>query len=161
MTASLTIDRSNLSLGDLVFGQNPSTTGFVLAPGLSFGTVTWRKHTEEEQNVAGRQLIDYVRDTSIISGTVEIYGSNEADLQSKISEAIAALTQVDATLGFQTFTLTFSHGGTLYRCTATEPGDVSPGDDGVFDDVAMDNGNFMQPLSFTIVRNPIPVLGPI
>lgn len=162
MAGTLTIDRTNLGLGDLVFGNDPET-GFVLAPGLSFGTITWRKNTqgEDQFNVAGRQLIDYCRASTTVAGTVEIYGASEADLQSKIGEAITALTQVDGTSGFQTFTITFSHGGTLYRCTATEPGDVTPGDDGVFDDVAMDNGNFIQALGFAIVRDPIPLLGPV
>lgn len=159
MTASLTVDRSNLSLPDLVFGQDLAT-GFVIAPGLSFGTVTWRKHTEQSDNIAGRQLIDYVRDASVVSGTALIAGTNETSLQSRISEAITALTQVDATLGFQTFTLTFTHGAAVYSCTATEPGDITPGDDGVFDDMLME-GNFIQPLGFTIVRNPIALSGPI
>lgn len=158
MTVSLVIDRSALSLTDLTFGRD-SDTGFVLAPGLSFGTVTWRKQTSEQSNVPGRAMGDYTRDTSIVAGTVEIYGTDEVDLANKIGEAIEAMTQTAS--GFTPFTITFNHGAAVYQCTATEPGDVTPGEDGVFDDVAMDNGNFMQMLTFSIVRDPIPLQGPI
>lgn len=161
MATSLTIDRSNLpgSLPDLVFDQDYSS-GFVLLPGLSFGTVTWRKKTDQADNVAGRQLIDYTRETSVVSGAVMICGTTATDLQNKIGEAITALTQVDDTAGFAPFGLTFTQGTAVYSCNATEPGDVTPGEDGAFDDTLMED-YFIQPLTFAIVRNPIPTAGPI
>lgn len=158
--ATLTIDRSNLSLSDLVFGTDPST-GYVLAPGLSFGTVTWRKATSDAPNVADREMTDYTRDTASISGGVDLYGTSESNLQTKLGVVIAALTQVDATNGFQKFPVTFTHGAAVYSATVTEPGDVTPGDeDGVFPDDTMD-GYFILPVRFVLVRNPIALAGPL
>lgn len=160
MAGTLTVSRANLSLGNLVFGADAST-GFVLSPGLSFGTIDWRKtYPPSPANVAGRQMIDCVREASVIEGAVDLYAVSETDLQDKIGEVITALTQVDATAGFQTFTVTFAHGTALYRATVTEPGTVTPGADGVFDDEQMD-GYFMQSLGFVLPRDPIPLLGPI
>src|SRR4051812_40290154 len=99
MGATLTIDRTNLTLSALVIGTDTSS-GYTLDPAVKLGEITWRKHTEEEQNVAGRQLIDYVRDTTEASGSITVYGTSETDLQTKLGVLVTALTQVDATLGF-------------------------------------------------------------
>lgn len=161
MAATLTIDRSNLALADLVVGAD-AATGYTLDPGLSIGSVTWRKHVEQEANVAGRQLIDYVRDVSAVSGSITCHGTSEADLQAKLSALITALTQVDATLGFQTFTMTYTHGAAVYQWTCTEPADCTiggEGSSGALNDMEM--AQYLQPLGFTIVRDPIPLSGPI
>lgn len=158
MAATLTIDRTNLTLAALVVGTD-TTTGYTLDPALKLGDITWRKRTEESANVAGRQLIDYVRESTEASGSITVYGSTETDLQTKLGALITALTQVDATLGFQSFTMTYAHGAATYQWTCTEPADCTIGTAGAADD--MELANFMQAVSWTVVRDPIPLQGPI
>lgn len=158
MSATLTIDRSNLSLADLVIGADV-TSGFTLDPALKIGDVTWRKRVEESNNVAGRQMTDYTRDTTEVVGSITCHGDDEEDLQDRLAEIIAALTQVDDTAGFQSFTMTYTHGAAVYRWKCTEPADCVPGASGQIEDAEM--AAFMQPVGFTIVRNPIPLDGPI
>lgn len=158
MAATLTIARTNLSLSALVLGQDVST-GFTLDPQLSIGDVTWRKRTEEQDNVAGRYMTDYVRAASEVRGSVTCYGDDEEDLQDRLAEIITALTQVDATLGFQEFNMTYTHGTAVYKWACTEPADLTPGVSGTLEDSEM--ANLMQPVGFVIVRNPIPIEGPI
>lgn len=164
MAATLTIDRSNLGLADLVIGTNDAT-GFTLDPSFSMGTVSWRKATSEAPNVPGRTMGDYTRDTMVTTGSIKCYGlDTDTDptvgLQSRISEVITALTQVDPTEGFRPFTMTYTHGTAVYKWTCTEPGDCSPGDDGgVLSDMEMAD-NF-QSIHFANVRDPIPLEGPI
>lgn len=159
MGATLTIDRTNLSLTDLVIGTD-TTTGYTLDPGLKLGDVTWRKHTEESENVAGRQLIDYVRDSTEVRGSITVHGMSETDLQTKMGALITALTRVDDTLGFQAFPMTYTHGAAVYQWTCTEPGDLTIGSStDQLDDMEM--ASFLQSVGFVIVRDPIPLAGPI
>lgn len=157
MGATLTIDRTNLSLAALVIGTDTSI-GYTLDPSLKLGDVIWRKHTEESQNVAGRQLIDYVRESTEAVGSITIHGTSETDLQTKLGALITALTQVDATLGFQPFTMTYTHGAATYQWTCTEPADCTLGAATVDD---MEMANFLQAVTWTVVRDPIPLAGPI
>lgn len=161
MSATLTIDRSNLpgSLPDLVIGQDVAS-GFTLDPALSIGAVTWRKRIADvSDNVAGRQMIDCVRETAEVRGSITCHGDDEDDLQDRLAEIITALTQVDPTAGFQTFTMTYDHGSAAYKWTCTEPGDCTPGISSELNDQEM--AALMQPVGFVIVRNPIPLQGPI
>lgn len=158
MSATLTIDRSNLSLEDLVIGQDVSS-GFTLDPQLSIGDVTWRKRTEEADNVAGRYMGDYAREFSEVRGSITCYGDDEEDLQDRLAEIITALTQGAQTAAFQPFPMTYTHGAAVYQWTCTEPGDCTPGASGTLDDTEM--AALMQPVGFVIVRNPIPIQGPI
>src|SRR4051812_31765770 len=158
MAATLTISRANLSLADLVVGSD-YTTGYTLDPALKLGDIIWRKHVEESQNVAGRQMIDYVREATEAAGSITVYGSNETDLQTKLGTLITALTQVDVTLGFQSFTMTYAHGAATYQWTCTEMADCTIGASSAIDDMEM--ANFMQSVAWTVVRDPIPLAGPI
>lgn len=158
MSATLTVSRTNLSLSDLVLGVDPNT-GFTLDPQLSIGSVTWRKTiADRTANVAGRQMIDYTREECIAAGSVTCYGSTETDLQSKIATLITALTQIDATAGFQPFTMTYTHGTATYSWTCTEPADVTP-TTGSLDDAEM--AVFIQSFRFEIQRDPVALSGPI
>lgn len=159
MAATLTIDRTNLSLAALVIGSDTST-GYTLDPSIKLGDVIWRKHTEQAPNVAGRQLIDYVRDATEAAGSITVHGTSETDLQTKLGALITALTQVDAANGFASFTMTYTHGSAVYQWTCTEPADCIPGTaTGTVDDMEM--AAFMQSVQWTVVRDPIPLQGPI
>lgn len=159
MAATLTIDRSNLpgSLADLVIGVDPDD-GFTLDPSLSIGSITWRKETSEAANVAGREMVDYTRDTSVVTGSVTCWGTDADDLQDRIAELVEALTQVDPTDGFSKFTMTYTHDAAVYSWKCTEPADITL-TNGALDDAEM--AQFFQSFSFEIVRNPIPTAGPI
>lgn len=163
MAATLTISRANLSLDDLVIGSDDST-GYTLDPDFSMGSVAWRKKTEQADNVDGRVMTDYARDTMVVTGSIHCHADptteTEVDLQNRIGALIDALTQVDPTLGFQPFTMTYTHGAAVYQWTCTEPADCSPGSDGgVLSDAEM--ASLTQAIHFAVVRDPIPLAGPI
>jgi hypothetical protein len=160
VSATLTIDRTNLGLGDYVIGVDPAA-GRTLDPALSIGSVTWRKETEVEKNVAGRTMTDYTRAEASVVGSLTLHASDEVDLQTKLAEAIEALCQVDPVDGFRQFPMTYEHGAAIYQWTCTEPADVTPGasSTAVLDDAEL--AVFVQAVGFTIIRDPIALQGPI
>jgi hypothetical protein len=158
VTATLTVDRSALSLPDLVIGVDIAS-GYTLDPKLRIGDVIWRKETSEAPNVPGRTLGDFTRASTEVVGSITCHGSSEANLQSLLGTLIAALTQVTAS-GFAPFPMTYTHGtATVYRWTCTEPGDLTLGDQSGLDDAEL--ASFVQAVGFTVVRDPIPLAGPI
>lgn len=156
MSATLTIDRTNLSLTPLVIGPDPST-GYTLDPALTIGSVTWRKQTSTASNVPGRTLGDYTRDVSAAVGSITCHGSDETDLQNLLGDLIDALTQTAG--GFAPFTMTYTHGAAVYQWTCTEPADLTFGEGETLNDAEM--ATFTQPVAFTVTRDPIPLAGPI
>lgn len=159
MTAELRIGRDNIDplLTALVAGSDPDD-GFTLDKEVSFGPLSWRKGFAESPNSPGRTMTDYTRDVMTVSASIKCHGGDEVELQDRLAEVLEALWQVTAD-GFQPFNMTYLHGAATYKWKCTEPADVTIGEAGSVDDEEM--AHFMQSVGFVIVRNPIPIEGPI
>lgn len=157
MSATLTISTSGADfVVPLYSGTNPIYT---LEPDFSFGSIAWRRVTAQSPTVAGRVGTGAVRDTPMVTGGIRCYGygaNAELDLQTRIADVIAVLTQ-------QSATWTYTHGDgaspAIYQWKCTEPGDCSLGQGDVIQDMEM--ANLMQAVRFTVPRDPSPLQGPI
>lgn len=160
MGATLTISRAHLEMDPFGPIGTDVDSGFTLDKEVSLGSITWRKRTFEQDNVPGRTMRAYTRDTMVARGGIKCHGDDEQDLQDKLAEVIQALTQMPADGSpFQPFNITYDHGDARYKFKCLEPADLTFGGGDDLDDEEM--AAVTQSVGFVVVRNPIPILGPI
>jgi len=116
---SLTVDRSGLSLGALVFST--FDTGYWLPEdGISYPAKRWRKEYVDSRNLHGSMLVRATLEQSAVAGTVYIKADTAAGLKTRRDEVEAAFGQF-----FYNVMIADDSGSVTY---SADPADVDWGD---------------------------------
>jgi hypothetical protein len=117
---TVTIDRSSLTLADLVISSNPATGLWVPETGITRPTKRWRRRSVDSPWFHGSTLTAATLEPAVLGLTVYLQETSTAALEVAQAELETALWQF-------TYTVTESEAGGAARVWDAEPADIDWG----------------------------------
>ena len=126
LAIELTIDRSELLLGDLVIGEDAGGYSLI-KEGIGPGQQSWRRLAVTSPWAHGERLVHAVKDAPSMNVDIRVTGTSHGNLWNRLDVLTRAFSQFS-------YDLTFDIEGAVFTWEKCQPADWAVGNGGQIDD---------------------------